>query len=245
MANAVVHFEVNGPNPEQAATFYSELFGWHTQSVPGDYILIDTHAGKGINGGIGRSQDGKPSVLFYVEAPDIKALLETAESSGAKTVVPVTSIPDLVTFATFLDPQGNLIGMVQSDDQQQGPGVSAGDNPDVSWFELRCADPQAAWDFYGNLFGWQVKKSEAGQPVYGEVLDETRRGISGGIGSSQDGQPHVNLYAQVDDLHKYMERAESLGGKAVVPPMDVGEGTSIAMFTDPQGTWFGLYRMRQ
>ena len=55
----------------------------------------------------------------------------------------------------------------------------------------------------------------------------------------------MNLYARVDDLPKYLERAESLGGKATLPPMDVGEGTSIAMFADPQGTWFGLYRRSQ
>jgi uncharacterized protein len=241
MANAVVHFELNGPNPEQAAKFYSELFGWHTQSVPGDYIVIDTHAGSGINGGIGKSQDGKPSVVFYVEGGDIKALLDAAESLGAKTIVPVTVMPDVVTFAKFLDPQGNLIGLVQSDDRE-APGVSAGDNPDVSWFELQCADPPAAWDFYGKLFGWEIKKSQSEQFVYGEVNADAGRAISGGIGSSQDGQPHVNLYAKVDDLHKYIERAESLGGKSIVPPMDVGEGTSIAMFADPQGTWFGLYR---
>jgi predicted enzyme related to lactoylglutathione lyase len=45
----------------------------------------------------------------------------------------------------------------------------------------------------------------------------------------------------VDDLQKYVERAESLGGTIAVQPMSVGEDTSIALFLDPQGTLFGLY----
>jgi predicted enzyme related to lactoylglutathione lyase len=241
MGNPVVHFEVNGPNPEQTAAFYAELFGWHTQAVPGDYVVIDTHAGGGINGGIGRTKNGQPSVVFYVLDEDITARLAKAESLGAKTLTPVTEMPEVVTFATFLDPQGNAVGLVQGR-EGEGPGVSTGDNPEVSWFELLSADPTAAWDFYRNLFGWNIETSENEQFVYGQVNAERGHGISGGIGSSPDGRPHVNVYARVDDLHKYLERAESLGGKALMQPMDVGQGTSVAMFADPQGSWFGLWR---
>ena len=52
----------------------------------------------------------------------------------------------------------------------------------------------------------------------------------------------TTVYARVDDLQKYLERAESLGGKTTMEPMSVGEGTEIAAFTDPQGCWFGLYK---
>jgi uncharacterized protein len=238
MTNQVVHFELNGPNPDAAASYYGELFGWHTQAIPGDYILIDTHAGDGINGGMGKRDD--PATRIYVENQDITTLLEKAESLGAKTVTPVTVMPDVVTFATFLDPQGNEIGLVQSSDQP-GPGVSQGDNPPVAWFEILSGDPKAAWGFYQDLFGWEIETAETEGFVYGQIEGQDG-GISGGIGGSQDGQPRVNLYARVDDLTKYLERAESLGGAATIQPMDVGQGTSIAMFADPQGTWFGLYR---
>ena len=65
------------------------------------------------------------------------------------------------------------------------------------------------------------------------------KGIPGGIGSSPDGRPHVNLYATVDDLQKYLDRAEALGGKTIVPPTDMG-GVQFAMLADPQGTGLGL-----
>src|SRR5438093_12288367 len=97
MGLPVTLFEVNAPDPDQSARFYSELFGWHTEPAPDqDYVLIDTHArtpehdgGNGINGGFGKSHEGQaPGSTIYVESPDIQALLEKAGSMGATTLVP-------------------------------------------------------------------------------------------------------------------------------------------------------------
>ena len=237
MGNPVTWFEISGPQPEQTARFYAELFGWETQAVPGGYILIDTHAGGGINGGFGQTREGQPPhVVFYAENPDIQKVLDTAESLGASIVVPVTNVPDMVTFAQFTDPFGILVGLVQGDGTAN---VSAGDNAPVDWFELSCAEPEKAWDFYRELFGWDVQGDPGGQFAHGQV--DTGGGIHGGIGGSPDGQPHAAMYASVDDLQKYLERAESLGGKTVMQPMQVDEHTHIAVLVDPQGTTFGLY----
>jgi predicted enzyme related to lactoylglutathione lyase len=243
MANGVVHFELQGPDPEGVAKFYGQLFGWHTESVPGEepYILVDTHAGKGINGGFGKAREGQPpSSTIYVEAGDVKAALKKAESLGAKTVVPYTVIPNMVTFALFADPQGAVVGLVQSDPNQQAPGVSSGNNRAVDWFEILSSDPKKAWDFYGKLFGWKVTEAPAEGFVYG-MVEAGDSGIGGGIGGSQDGQPRVNIYASVDDLQKYVTKAESLGAKTIMPPTKVAENTTIAIIADPQGTTFGLY----
>ena len=176
-----------------------------------------------------------------MENPDIQALLDQAEKLGAKTVVPVTEIPDMVTFAQFTDPFGNLIGLVKGAGQVK---VSEGSNPPVDWVEVSCADPKKAWDFYKKLFGWKIEGGaapEGGGMLHGSI-DTGGPGARGGIGSSPDGQPRVTIYASVDDLPKYLERAESLGGKTVVQPMQVDEHTHIAVFVDPQGTTFGMYR---
>lgn len=39
---------------------------------------------------------------------------------------------------------------------------------------------------------------------------------------------------------EYLERAESLGGKTILPPTEMGPETTIALLEDPQGTGFGL-----
>jgi predicted enzyme related to lactoylglutathione lyase len=241
MGNGVVHFEINAPDTSVLEKFYGELFGWHVQSMPETgYAVIDTHSGGGINGGIGTSTDGSAYLTFYVEGPDIQALLDKAESLGGKTLVPVTPM-NIVTFAHFTDPQGNRVGLVQSGDQE-APGVSSGDGVEVSWFEVLGPQPAALRDFYTELFGWTFKASDAsGEFEYYQTETGAGGGIQGGIGATPDGQGHVNVYARVDDLQKRLERAETLGGKTAVPPMKVDVHTSIAQLTDPQGITFGLY----
>jgi len=242
MPNPVTWFEINGPDPEATSKFYSELFGWSMQPVPEmSYTLIDTHAGSGMNGGIGQTREGQPPhTVFYAENPDIQALLDTAESLGATTVVPVTVVPEMVTFAQFTDPFGNLVGLAQGDGSTN---VSDGSNPPVDWFELSCSEPQKAWTFYSELFGWTISGGEGAGFVHGGV-EPGAGSVRGGIGSTPDGEPHVTLYASVQDLQPYVDRAASLGGTVIMPSMQVDDHTTIALFADPQGTTFGVYASR-
>ncbi len=238
MGFPVTWFESNGPEPERTAKFYTELFGWQTQWLPeGSYVLIDTFGGGGINGGIGLIREGQPPHnVIYVEGPDIQALLDKAESLGATTVRPRTVVPDMVTYAQFTDPVGNLLGLIEGDGSTR---VSDGDNPQINWFEIASVEPKRSWDFYRELFGWDIKESSGDGYLHGEV--NTGQGIMGGIGTSLSGKPLSQVYAQVDDLQKYLERAGTLGGKTIVEPMPVDPETSIALFVDPQGNPWGLY----
>jgi predicted enzyme related to lactoylglutathione lyase len=125
-----------------------------------------------------------------------------------------------------------------------GSPVSAGDNPPIDWVEIGCAEPKKAWDFYRELFGWTIEGDMMGDgdgPIHGSFDTPGSVGARGGIGSSPDGEPRVDLYAAVDDLAKYLERAAGHGGTVVMPAMKVDEQTEIAMFNDPQGGTFGLY----
>jgi uncharacterized protein len=271
MGNPVVHFEVNGPQGVEIANFYSDLFGWDVQTIPEiNYAPVDTRAGRGINGGFGQTQGGQPAyVTVFVAADDVQAVLERAESLGGKTVVPVTKQPNVATrwrrskwastnlhrsststppqipmFAQFADPEGNIIAVVTEDDPEGQGKVSKGDNPGVEWFEVLGRDPRALWSFYGELFGWAVKDVSDDGFVYAEVDPQSDHWIRGGIGSSPQGTPMVNIYAAVDELQKYVERAESLGAKTIMPPTQVGESRSVALFRDPQGTSFGLLKRK-
>lgn len=44
-------------------------------------------------------------------------MLNKIESLGEKTVMPVTTIPGMVTFALFADPEGHMVGLVKSEEQ--------------------------------------------------------------------------------------------------------------------------------
>ncbi len=117
MGNPVVHFEVLGKDGAALQSFYTDLFGWKINSDnPMNYGIVEKEGdGPGIGGGIASSPTGTGQVTFYVAVPDPQAALERAESLGGKTIMGVTEIPDMVTFALFADPEGNVIGVVRDD----------------------------------------------------------------------------------------------------------------------------------
>ncbi len=241
MGNAVVHFEIGGPDDAPLVAFYSELFGWKLQSFGGGgYTLIDTNGGGGINGGLGKSQTGEPWSTFYVEAQDLQAVLDKAESLGAKTVMPVTDFGGAVTIAMFNDPDGLLVGIVKAADPAQGqpPGPSAGTGEPVDWFEVLGSDAGRTQRFYAELFGWTVAQ-DGGSP-YGIVDTGAGRGIQGGLGSSEDAH-WATIYASVPDVEATLAKAESLGGTRAYGPMAVDDHMQTGAFRDPAGNVFGVY----
>jgi predicted enzyme related to lactoylglutathione lyase len=113
MGAPVTWFEISTSQAKPVREFYAELFGWNVQELDEyNYSLIDTGVEGAIAGGIGEAQ-GPSQVLFYIEVDDPQTYLDRIEEAGGKTVVPVTEIPGLVTFAQFADPAGNVVGLVK------------------------------------------------------------------------------------------------------------------------------------
>jgi len=112
MAHPVTHFEVNARDAKAQQKFYGDVFGWKIDTNnPDNYGLAMAQDGKrGINGGIGASQDGRSWVTFYVECADLAGSLATVERSGGRTVMPPTNAGP-VSFALFADPEGNVVGL--------------------------------------------------------------------------------------------------------------------------------------
>ena len=109
-------------------------------------------------------------------------------------------------------------------------------NPTM-WFEVAGKDREALKDFYSQLFEWKLTDMDA-MPY--TAVDTGGEGIPGGIGAAPDGHPgHVTFYVQVDDIEAALAKAEALGGKRAMGPMDIPSG-QIALFTDPEGHAIGL-----
>jgi predicted enzyme related to lactoylglutathione lyase len=49
------------------------------------------------------------------------------------------------------------------------------------------------------------------------------------------------FYVEVDDVQAYLDKAASLGGKTLVPPVKIPTGT-FAWFSDPEGNTIGLLK---
>jgi len=107
-------------------------------------------------------------------------------------------------------------------------------NP-VVHFEIGCSDLAQTQAFFNKLFDWQMQ--EAGPAT---LID------TGGIGghiSALGHEPHhyTIFYVQVEDVQAYLDKAGSLGGKMLVPPVEIPSGT-FAWFADPEGNTIGLFK---
>jgi predicted enzyme related to lactoylglutathione lyase len=74
--SSVVHFEFSVPNPEEAAAFYSAVFGWSITKLPDPtrYWQIRTAeapAQRTIPGGIVQSKTGLPRVSVTIQVPSL------------------------------------------------------------------------------------------------------------------------------------------------------------------------------
>jgi uncharacterized protein len=108
-------------------------------------------------------------------------------------------------------------------------------NP-VVHFEVVGSDGATLQQFYGDLFDWKISTDN---PMDYGIVDNGGEGINGGVGQSPNG-PHVTWYVQVEDIDKALEKAESLGGKTVMPKEKIGDMVTLGLFTDPEGNLVGL-----
>lgn len=114
----------------------------------------------------------------------------------------------------------------------------------VTHFEINAQDAPATQKFYKDLFGWGINTNNP--QSYGMIDTNTKgTGINGGIGASQDGRSFVTFYVETDDPGSLLAKAERLGGRRVMEPMDAGQGLIYALFADPEGNVIGLAKMAE
>jgi hypothetical protein len=106
-----------------------------------------------------------------------------------------------------------------------------------SWSELMTTDPAAAAEFYSGLFGWTVKEPNEAMGGY-RVVNVGEAGVAGIMAIPKDAPPmppHWGSYVTVSHVDETLERCTSLGGKVLMPPMDIPGVGRMAVLQDPQG----------
>jgi predicted enzyme related to lactoylglutathione lyase len=110
-------------------------------------------------------------------------------------------------------------------------------NP-VVHFEIGCPDTAQSAQFYESLFGWS---STAMGPA--RMIDTgSKEGIQGHM-TALGHEPHryTIFYVNVDDIDAFLAKAASLGGKTLVPKVNIPTG-SFAWISDPDGNTVGLWQ---
>jgi predicted enzyme related to lactoylglutathione lyase len=107
----------------------------------------------------------------------------------------------------------------------------------IAHLEVTGQDGAKLQSFFSDLFGWQLN---ADNPMnYGTATLSDDVGV--GVGPAQEGPGAAVFYLGVDSVADTLAKAESLGGKTVMPPMAVPGGPTIGLFTDPEGHMIGVF----
>jgi predicted enzyme related to lactoylglutathione lyase len=121
MGDQVVHFEINALESRRAQQFYGKLFKWNIKADnPMNYGIVNTGKKDAVQGGIGQVEAGsQPFVTFYIGVDNPQKYLDHAVKLGGRIIKPLTVIPDMVTYAQFADPEGNIVGLVKNQPMPQ------------------------------------------------------------------------------------------------------------------------------
>jgi uncharacterized protein len=117
--HSIIHIELPANSPQDAGQFYSDLFGWKSDT---DASLGYTQftPEEGVGGGFNKVGDGSDNgglpvrpgdVFLYVSTDDIEGSLAKAESLGGTVIKPKSEIPGMGWYGIFADPTGNRVGL--------------------------------------------------------------------------------------------------------------------------------------
>jgi len=117
-------------------------------------------------------------------------------------------------------------------------------NHSIVHVEIPALDPTKAGTFYADLFNWNIKVD----PSFDYHMFQVEPGPAGGFVKvgEHPGQPsykpgEVLIYVSTDDIDATLAKAESLGGKILVPKTEIPQTGWFAFFSDPTGNRIGLF----
>lgn len=122
--NNVAYFEIQANEPEELATFYTEVFGWlfaKDPTIPVDYWRIQSD---GMLGGLlkrpspaSSSEKGANAFVCSIMVEHFDTTAQKIMREGGKTVVNKFAVLGKCWQGYFVDPQGNAFGIFEVDEK--------------------------------------------------------------------------------------------------------------------------------
>ena len=117
----------------------------------------------------------------------------------------------------------------------------------VVHFEIPADDVEKLSNFYRKLFNWKIINMPGPTEYYGiqtVPVDEQgmplRNGVNGGMMKRQNPEHKPVNYINVESVDEYSKKIEELGGRIVVPKMEVPGVGWWALAIDPDGNQFAI-----
>jgi len=114
-------------------------------------------------------------------------------------------------------------------------------------FEIPADDVEKLRKFYSKLFGWKITKTPG--PIDYWMIETVpvdkkgmpiRPGVNGGMMKRQQPEHKPVNYIAVESVDEYIKKIKALGGKVLVPKMEVPGIGWWALALDPEGNQFAI-----
>jgi predicted enzyme related to lactoylglutathione lyase len=114
-------------------------------------------------------------------------------------------------------------------------------------FEIPADDVEKLRKFYSKLFGWKIERTPG--PIEYWMIETVpvdkkgmliRPGVNGGMMKRQQPEHKPVNYVAVESVDEYTKKIKALGGKVLVPKMEVPGIGWWALALDPEGNQFAI-----
>jgi len=110
----ITHIEFSSRDLHESKKFYSSVFDWDIKDFPEmNYATFEAEGGTG--GGFNPIGDEYPAgtTMIYINTPDLTETLEKIKAAGGTIILEGYDIPTVGRMATFKDPTGNVVSLLQ------------------------------------------------------------------------------------------------------------------------------------
>jgi uncharacterized protein len=187
------------PDPEAAATFYADLFGWELEDrmpadSPGHYFVAQLRGAD--VAAVGSQPEGMPPIPAwntYVWVDSADATAAKVKEAGGQVLFEPFDVQGAGRMALLADTEGATFSILEAKGHKGAQRV----NEPGTWnfSELNTRDVEGAKAFYGSVFGWEATTVDLGEsdftmwrmPGYGDFLERHDPGTRDRLAS--DGAP--------------------------------------------------------
>jgi predicted enzyme related to lactoylglutathione lyase len=239
--------DLASPDVQGSVDFYGQLFGWQADDLgeeAGHYTMFRQDGKEVAAVSPPMNPQQPPAWSTYICTADAAASGQAVKDAGGQVLVEPFAVMDQGKMGVFADPAGAVFCVWEPGAHR---GAQLANTPNsFCWNELHTRGLEAAKTFYPRVFGWGVQANA--MPEGGEYVEWQVNGrvVAGGTGMGSDVPPEVPsywlVYFAVADCDATVSKAQELGGRVIVPCMDIREGR-FALLTDPQGATFGIIRL--
>ena len=112
-------------------------------------------------------------------------------------------------------------------------------NGKICYIEIPATDIDRSAEFYGKVFGWQIRKRGDGSVAFDDGVGE----VSGTwvLGRPPAATPGLLVHIMVDDINATIDLVVS-NGCEIVQPVGADLPEITARFRDPGGNVLGIYQ---